>query len=355
MPMSSSTSRPSGVTSTLPGCGSAWKTPSTSTCLRYAANSASASGAPSSSSWPSGSQVGDLPARDVLHGQHPAGGQVRVRLGHHDRGVRAEDAADGDQVLGLAAVVELVDQRPAELLQQVAEAVPAAEVGVRVEQLGDLGEHLHVLARPGSRMPGRCTLTTTSRPSRSVARCTCPSEAAASGRWSKVGKTLESRTPSSVLTISSTSSNGNGSTLVLQPGQRLDVRRREQVDAGGHQLAELHEGRAHRLEVVGEPGRGLRVALLERLVGEDGVDPGGAHEIPPPVPGEEGRDLAVALQVTGPDLGCHGASRLAARGGVRPGRGRGGRLVYRSVIRGSPFSRPVPLMEQAPLRGVPPL
>ena len=36
-------------------------------------------------------------------------------------------------------------------------------------------------ARACWRMPGRCTFTTTSRPSRSVARCTWPSDAAASG------------------------------------------------------------------------------------------------------------------------------------------------------------------------------
>ena len=268
--------------------------------------------------------------------------------------MRAEDAADGDQVLGLAAVVELVHQRPAELLQQVAEAVPAAEVGVRVEQVGDLGEHLHVLehlvADAGPLDLDHDLAAVAERGPVHLPERGRGERAVVEGR-EDLGEPDAELGADDLLDLLER----ERLDLVLEPGQRLDVRRREQVDAGGHQLAELHEGRAHRLEVVGEPGRGLGVALLERLVGEDGVDPGGAHEIPPPVPGEEGRDLAVALQVTGPDLGCHGASRLAARGGVRPGRGRGGRLVYRSVIRGSPFSRPVPLMEQAPLRGVPPL
>ncbi len=64
-----------------------------------------------------------------------------------------------------------------------------------------------------SAMFGRCTLTTTSRPSRSTARCTWPSDAAAIGFDSKSWNSFEIRTFSSSSMIRSTSANENGSTL----------------------------------------------------------------------------------------------------------------------------------------------
>ena len=81
--------------------------------------------------------------------------------------------------------------------------------------------------------------------------------------------------------------------LVLQPAEGVDVRRRQQVDAGGQKLAELHEGRPHLLErprqaggsghlaaglrhrILPDPARHLRevgAEFLRRLHGgEEGV------------------------------------------------------------------------------------
>ena len=67
-------------------------------------------------------------------------------------------------------------------------------------------------SRIRSRTPGRCTLTTTSRPSRKRARWTCPIEAAAMGTGSNSAYTDLSLTWSSLLTMSSTCSRPNGST-----------------------------------------------------------------------------------------------------------------------------------------------
>ncbi len=53
---------------------------------------------------------------------------------------------------------------------------------------------------------GRCTLTTTSLPSGSVARCTCASEAAPSGSRSKEAKRVSGGAPSSERTMASTCS-----------------------------------------------------------------------------------------------------------------------------------------------------
>ena len=57
-------------------------------------------------------------------------------------------------------------------------------------------------------MCGRCTLTTTSRPSRNVAACTCASDAAAIGVSSNVANACDTRTFNSLSTIARTSSNG---------------------------------------------------------------------------------------------------------------------------------------------------
>ena len=59
---------------------------------------------------------------------------------------------------------------------------------------------------------GRCSLTTTSRPSSRVARCTCASDAAASGFALKVAYSFSGGAPSSDSTTSRASSAENGLT-----------------------------------------------------------------------------------------------------------------------------------------------
>ena len=68
-------------------------------------------------------------------------------------------------------------------------------------------------ARTMAWMLGRCTLTTTSVPSASVARWTCASEAAPSGSRSKEAKRASGGAPSSERTMLSTCSYGKGGTV----------------------------------------------------------------------------------------------------------------------------------------------
>ncbi len=63
-----------------------------------------------------------------------------------------------------------------------------------------------------SRMPGRSTLTTTSRPSWSVAACTWAIEAAASGVASKLAKISPTGRPSEVSMRATASAPSNGGT-----------------------------------------------------------------------------------------------------------------------------------------------
>ena len=105
-----------------------------------------------------------------------------------------------DEVVRLAPVVELLQQRPPELRDHLDEAELAARRSVcRSRKPGDVLHRGEVLRRRRSRMSGRCTLTATSRPSRSVARCTCPSDAAAIGSASNGSNPFDSRTPKLLL------------------------------------------------------------------------------------------------------------------------------------------------------------
>ena len=67
-------------------------------------------------------------------------------------------------------------------------------------------------ARTCSRTPGRCTFTTTSRPERVTARCTCPMDADASGTSSNSLYRSRVRAPRSASMVAWTSSIAKGST-----------------------------------------------------------------------------------------------------------------------------------------------
>src|SRR4029077_8926699 len=132
--------------------------------------------------------------------------------------------------------------------------------------------------RTCSRKLGRCTLTATSRPSRSAAPRTWPSDAAASGARSKRENAFDSRTPSSSLTIRSTSSNGNGSTSSCRRGGGRggcggggggSARKRirgEECGAREQQPPDLDECRTQPLEIRRERVTG-RTALVVVAVG----------------------------------------------------------------------------------------
>jgi hypothetical protein len=74
--------------------------------------------------------------------------------------------------------------------------------------------------------------------------------------------------------------------LVLEPRQRLDVRRAQQVHAGGHQLAELDERGPHGFQVRGQSRGGVGVPLQDLAV-QHGVEARGTHQVPVTVPDHE--------------------------------------------------------------------
>ena len=149
-----------------------------------------------------------------------------------------------------------------------------------------------------SRIPGRCTLTATCRPSRKRARWTWPSEAAAIGLTSKSRKGLRHANAElggdDFLDFIET----ERLHFVLQPGERFQVGLRHQLDPGGKQLAELYKGGPKFLQVACQlVGFGCflgRNALLglERFFQSALLD-----EVGTAIFHEEPRDLAIAIEM----------------------------------------------------------
>ena len=164
-----------------------------------------------------------------------------------------------------------------------------------------------------SRTSGRCTFTATRPPLRSSARCTWPSDAEASGLSSKKAKAFEIRTPSSSVTACSTLGERDRLRLVLQARQSFQVLGRKEVGSRRKKLADLDEGRAHGLEIVGEllrfggrfaagaigrGGRGDRGAR-GRLLVFDPFEPGALDQVLASVFHQQAADVAVTLEARG--------------------------------------------------------
>ena len=144
------------------------------------------------------------------------------------------------------AVVELVQERAAELVQQVGDRQSRPR-SVCASMRSATFSSTSRSSSTRRRMPGRCTLTTTGRPPRSVARCTCPSDAAASVCSSNSSNSRDSRTPSSSSIVSRATCAGNGSISSWSRPASEDGG--QEVRARGEQLPELDEGRAQPLEL----------------------------------------------------------------------------------------------------------
>ena len=130
-----------------------------------------------------------------------------------------------------------------------------------------------------ARMCGRCTFTTTSRPPRMRAPCTCPRLAVPSGSGSKKSNSLLIRPPSSSSMICSTSSNGMGPTSSWSVSSSRMYGLGQQVRAGGEHLAELHVRRSELDEPLPEAD-GVRLLLGDLLGLADPPRPGASEMSP---------------------------------------------------------------------------
>ena len=112
-----------------------------------------------------------------VHGEQPAGGQLRPDLRHADGGLACEHVAVERDVRGLANVIELLAQACGDLvgdLARVDRAVDTLAQRKQQPQLPQIGfdRRLHV---------GILQLAGQSAPLMRAALCTWPSEAAAAG------------------------------------------------------------------------------------------------------------------------------------------------------------------------------
>ena len=133
-----------------------------------------------------------------------------------------------------------------------------------------------------------------------MARCTWPSDAAASGSASNDAKAFEILTPRSSWTVLFDFGKRERLEPILQPRQRIEVRRRKQVGARGQQLAEFDEGRPELFKVGGKT---LGVAVLgfrrKHIPFEHVVEASPTDEVFTAVLQEESGNIFVAAQSLG--------------------------------------------------------
>ena len=250
--------------------------------------------------------VGHLAALDPLHGEHPRRRVVEDGLRHHEQVVALGQVPELQQVAGLAAVVQLAGERPAELLEQLLEAEAPAGGGVLVREPGQPGEGLHVV--PGDLAGvGALDLDHDLPPAGQGGAV----DLAEGGRGQRLALELREQVPdlSTELRLDDLLDLLVGERLgaVLEPGQRGRVDRRQQVEAGREQLAELDVRRAELLEVTGE-GLGLRLVPHRGLLVEgELVQPGPRDQVGAAVPDEQSGERGVPADVAGGEE-CHAAS-----------------------------------------------
>ena len=249
MPRSSSASRPSSVSIRLPGCGSACRTPWSSISVEVAAEELLDHRPRVDVEQAQRADVGDLAALDALHGEHPRGGVVEDRRGHHQQVVVLGQVPRTAAGCGPRGGSPARRRATAGTARAAARTRTAGRPRCACRRARPAGR---ASPCPRGRPPGRSgrwTFTTTSRPLGSVARCTCPSEAAASGSALELREQVPDLPAELGLDDLLDLLEGERLGVVLEPRQRGGVRRGQQVEAGREQLAELDVRRAELLEV----------------------------------------------------------------------------------------------------------
>jgi hypothetical protein len=194
---------------------------------------------------------GDLAPADVVHGQHARRRVVLDGERDDDPLELGQVAAERHEVLRLEPVVQLAREALPELIEDRLEPVVAADLGVGVEELGDRRQRLDVL---GDALPDAGPLHL----HRHLAAVAEPRamHLAERGRGQRGRVELREalREPDTELARDDLLDLGERKRrdVVLEAAQRLDVRGGQDVGARREELAELDEGGAHLLEVVGK-------------------------------------------------------------------------------------------------------
>ena len=184
-----------------------------------------------------------------------------------------------------------------------------------------------------SATPGYCTLIASTRPSGSVARWTCPIDAAAIGDASKCRKRRRQSAPHSARSTRSSCCGRHAIRLVAQPREDRRQFGRQQV-AGVHRdhLAELHRRAAQVRQPVGDArGVGRRQQQVAHAAAAR-PPPAGARPPPASRPRRRRRACrsrrAAPADRSAPPAPAHGHRRSASRHSV----GRAARFPRLSAI-----------------------
>ena len=225
-------------------------------------------------------------------------------LRHDDALELAQVVGEGGEVARFEAVVQLAQDVLAELLQERRELVLAARLRVRVEEGGDVAEDVevfrHLLADAGA-----LHLDDHVAP---VARQRAVHLAERGGGHRlrvELGERLRDAHAEFGVDDLLDLRERERPDLVLEACERVNVGRRQEVCARGHELRQLDEGRPHLLHVGGQflhlGGRDL--AVRRALDGR--VESRALDEVGAPVLHEEQGDVLVALQVFGLERNRH--------------------------------------------------
>ncbi len=209
--------------------------------------------------------VADLDALDELLGDDLGGREVGVDGRHVHAGQGLHVLGEAQGVVGLAAIVELLEDAGRELLEHADDV--ERPYRLRAARRRRAPRSAGCRGRRGSRcvICGRCTLTATCVPSCSVARCTWAVEAAANGSGSNVAYSSSGGAPSSSMMSLAHLVAGERRDGVLQLGELGRHVDRQHGRLARHDLADLHVGRAELLEH--EPDLDGRARLLPALGG----------------------------------------------------------------------------------------
>ena len=256
--------------------------------MKNARISCSTSGAGSTPSSSALRQVVDRDAVEELHGEHVRARQLEgTGLGHDER-VRADicdqRAGSAAERTGLVAQVELLADLDAEAVEQLERRSGELVAGLADQHVEQRLHEVEVGGDPRS-MPGRSTLTATSRPSWSApgARPRSTRGRSERDRTRRTPRTAACRgRPRSIADFAE----GHRRAGVEAGAELLGELVAEEARAGRDELAELDEGAAELLERQAERARRERDRRAAGAVDGREVADGGGEEAPGASPGD---------------------------------------------------------------------
>ena len=218
-------------------------------------------------------QLGDLAPAHELRRQHPRGGHVVHHAGDVDLRERGEVVAQDVGVARLLQVIQLVRQRDPGLLDGADEVQLPGDLGVLVERMGDVVEHRQLLAH----LLAHVRALDLHDDVGAVAEDGAVGLAERCGSERGRLEALEGlRDAHAELLLDDALDVGERERFdgVLQRFELGDVLGRDDVGPRRQDLSELHVGRTHRLQRLGErlgAARDVRLHRLVALVGDDDV------------------------------------------------------------------------------------